>query len=113
MDYIEEQTGCFIKMVQETREYLRYRQLLERVRADRELYERVNKFRKKSFMLGLDERTDRQEASDALYQRYSSLLHNSLAADFLSAEQEYLKLIRRINARIMEGFDLDIDFLED
>lgn len=113
MNYIEEQTAILIDAIKGSKEYKEYRRLLALVVEQEDLYREINEYRKKSIFIQLHADKNILDVSSALYSEYSTLLRDSLVADFIAAEQAYCRIIREMNHRIMDSLDLDIDFLED
>lgn len=94
-------------------EYVTYRQRLEELQKQPELYDQVNNLRRNNFQ--------RQNGGGGrmTYEEYSAFMaesrrlrSNPLVNEFLDAEVGLGRLLQSINRIMMSKIDFDIDFIE-
>lgn len=112
MKEVEAQTQNLINMIKNCNEYNQYIRLQKNIMQDPLLYDKLNEFRRKSLVVQFGNEADLDGAMYGLTQEYSDLLQNPMATDFLFAEQQYCKLIRFVQTKIIQSTEIDIDFLE-
>lgn len=112
MQNVEVQTDNLVKAIQESEEYIRYKSVEEALSEQKELWNKVNEFRRNKFFVQMKQGENFLEENDKIKSDYDTLLHNGLVEDSLVAEQQLCKLMRKINARIFDSIDMNIDFLE-
>lgn len=111
MTDIEYNLKNLVRAVRSGNEYNQYHRLLEKIKQDEELYKSMCEFRQKSFMVQMENSQDSIDRLGALRNEYSQTVNNSMVAEFLIAELRLNKLARQISSTILEGLDLDVDFL--
>ncbi len=94
---------------EEYRNFDLYRRILKDVP---ELYEKVNEFRSKNFMLQLSGEIQDKAKAEELVQQYQELFNNSLVTPFLNAELVLCKMLQDVNVMLIDEIDLDVDFLK-
>lgn len=104
--------GQLIDAIKRSQEYNQYQNLLESVKNQPELFQRIGEFRRRSLSLQLSDSTNLIEENNALQQEFADLQSNGIAGEFLAAEHQYCKLIRHLQDQFLEQVDVDIDFLE-
>lgn len=90
-----------------TEEYRTYSELLERLKAEPVLFERVNEFREKNFILQQSDSEDLFDMLDALTNEYEDVINIELASEFIEAEAALCKLIQDFNRRVVDGLKFD------
>lgn len=113
MHRVEEETYDLVEAIKESREYSQYHWLYSEVKKNKELKEQLGLFRKRRFELELEESEEGLDAQRRLAEEFGDLLMDPLAAQFLSAEYNYCKMVRQAVYRITECLDMEIDFLEE
>lgn len=111
MTDIEFNLKKLIRAIKSGNEYNQYHRLLEKIKQDESLYNGLCEYRKRSFVIQMESGTDNIERMSSLRNEFSSVVNNSTVSEFLIAEQRLNKLARQVNASVLEGFDLDVDFL--
>lgn len=93
-------------------EYIAYREVLEELKKQPELYEQVNSLRRQNFMLqnGSDGRMSYEEYR-TLSDTSKSFRANPLVNRFLDSEVMLGRLMQDINRNIISGIDFDYEFL--
>lgn len=113
MNEIEELMGNLIQRLQMSKEYNQYKNLLERLKAQPDLYRRVGEFRKRSVAVQIEEENNAISANNRLRTEFLDLQNNVLANDFFVAERQYCRMVRELQERFLEGAQIETDFLED
>ncbi len=89
--------------------YVKYQELLNKIKKDPELYEKLNEFRKKNIELHYHRQTLKDEAR--LERQFHDFMEDELIHDFLYWEQQTLKMLRMIYKEIGGALTLDYGFL--
>lgn len=111
MTDVEYSLKNLVRTIHSCNEYNQYHRVLEKIKQNDELYKSMCEFRKKSFEIQMQNTPDTMDRIAALRNEYSQTVNNSLVAEFLIAELRLNKMARQLNASILDGFDLDVDFL--
>jgi cell fate (sporulation/competence/biofilm development) regulator YlbF (YheA/YmcA/DUF963 family) len=113
MHRVEEKTDELIEAIQESSEYIQYHRAYSELKKNKELFKRLNTFRRRRFEIEMAEREHSEASQKRLADEFGEVLAHPLAAQFLSAEYTYLRLVRQTTYRMNDGLGLDIDFLEE
>ncbi len=97
-----------VDIFKSTVEYNDYRVLLERLREDAGVYERVREFREKTFLIQQGNESDIIERTDALACEYDDVISSPLVNDFITAEAAFCKLVRDFTTSVTEELEFDI-----
>ncbi|MBE5956468.1 MAG: hypothetical protein E7253_08445 [Lachnospiraceae bacterium] len=89
--------------------YVNYRNSLVLIQQNKELYEKLNQYRRKNVELHYHRQTLKDEAN--LEKQYHDFLDEDIIHEFLYWEQETLKMLRMIYKEIGETLTLDYSFL--
>lgn len=111
MNNVEYSTKNLIKAIRTSNEYNHYHRLLEKIKQDKNLYNAMNEFRKRSFMLQMCNDDTYLDEINKLRNEFKDTLNNNLVSEFLIAEQRLNKMTRQINASIIDCINIDVDFL--
>lgn len=95
-----------------SKEYNQYKNLLDRMKAQPELYRRVSEFRKRSVAMQMEEGNNAISANNSLRNEFLDLQNNGLANDFFVAERQYCRMVRKLQECFLEGAQIETDFLE-
>ena len=82
--------------------------MLKKVMQNPEVYDRINAFRKKSFLMSLNEDEEFDYEFD---EEMGKILSNRTIAEFLRSERSLCQMVRQINYAVVEAADLDVSFL--
>lgn len=93
-----------------TKEYNQYRNMLERVKGQPELYGRIGEFRRRGISLQLAENTI--QANNELQNEFRDLVNNGLANDFFVAERQYCRIVKKLQEIFLEGAGVETEFLD-
>ncbi len=107
--FILDETELFISKIRSTDTYHQYDMQVRKIQMYPELMEQINKYRQENFVMQNsfegDELFDKIEEFNL---RYESFLENPLVNDFLSAENALVKMMQKINTRIIEGLEFKV-----
>lgn len=98
-------------LIRESEEYQKYCLYKKELSQIPELYERVQEFRKRNFVLQIEAETYDKEAASRLSDEFRAILENPLAASYLNAELAFCKMSQRIFREVCDDIDLELDFL--
>ncbi|MCQ2522821.1 MAG: YlbF family regulator [Lachnospiraceae bacterium] len=98
-------TQYVVDSIKHTEEYVRYNEVLEKIRQDDELYKRLNEMRQKNYMLQQANSEEAMESLDALTNEYEDVINLELVSDFLNAEAAYVYLVKEFSDKVVEGLD--------
>lgn len=98
-------------LIRESEEYQKYCLYKKELSQIPELYERVQEFRKRNFVLQIETETYDKEAASRLSDEFRAILENPLAASYLNAELAFCKMSQRIFREVCDDIDLELDFL--
>ena len=99
-----EQTDALINAIHGSNEYIQYQMLLNDVRKNESVYQRLNVYRQRNFEIQMNNQIDSIEASARLNQEFQDILTRTV-------EQRYLKMIRKMNQKIDSQIHVNIDFM--
>ena len=97
-----------VDIFKSTVEYSDYKNLLEKMKENGEVYERVKEFRRKNFLLQQSDSGDYIDLLDALTNEYEDVINLEVVNDFIEAEAAFCKLIQDFNANVTEELEFDI-----
>jgi cell fate (sporulation/competence/biofilm development) regulator YlbF (YheA/YmcA/DUF963 family) len=106
---IEEATKLFADDIRATDVYQEYRQYLDALKQEPELYAKVNEYRMKTFELqtGATAPDRILEQIDRLEQEYESVIDSPVVSDFLRAELAFCRLMQSINEFITHELNFE------
>ncbi|MDD6207898.1 MAG: YlbF family regulator [Clostridiales bacterium] len=107
-----EQTKELAVLIKQSKLYQEYLGALEVVKKDEELYRRINEYRRIRMMLQMNDVNQTLQESGRIRWEYDSVLRNEQALAFFTVERRLIKLLRDINHCVMDGIELDVDFLQ-
>lgn len=105
---VAEYAGNIMEAVRSSDEYKNYHLLLKKVMQNPEVYDKINAFRKKSFLMSLNEEENSEEEIE---EEMGKILNNRTIAEFLRSERSLCQMVRQINYAVVEAADLDVSFL--
>ncbi len=97
----------FVQRLRMTREYKLYEYSKERVRMYPGLWEQIDEYRRKNYMLQKSEE-DLFDKIDAFDREYEEFRSNPVVESYLEAEVSVCKMIREIYEQIASAIELDI-----
>ncbi len=109
---VENSVQNLIRALNGTTEYNQYHNLLERIKKQPELYERVADFRRRSLWIRTAEDIDRIHEVNNLQNQFKDLQNNGLTNEFMIAESQYCHLVQDIQQKLLEGADIETEFLD-
>lgn len=102
-----------LQQIKSTREFNQYQNLLQRVKAQPDLYRRIGEYRRRSIAAQMRGGEEFIAENNNVQKEFADLQNNGLAGEFFASEHQYCSMIRRLNARFMEGVELDTTFLNE
>ncbi len=106
MPGVIEKTDELIDAIQQSEEYIVYNELKQLLTHESGIKNRVDSFRGQLFRLQNCTGTDRDD-----FEKLKDILENSQVAQYLSAEQALIGMIRDIYRRLGDAVSLDVSFL--
>lgn len=100
------------KKLPETKEYNQYKDLLNRVKEQPDLYRRIGEFRRRSVELQMSGDQNLIQANNNLQNEFLDLQNNSLSNEFFAAEHQYCRMIQKLHQQFLASAQIDIDFME-
>lgn len=109
MSRVDECIGNLIEALKESAEYQNYQEMLERIKQDPEKREKVNEFRKRSYLLqnSRDPQIDLFTEIDRLQEESVPLRAQPDVSEFLAAELAICRMVQHINYRLIQEIDFD------
>ena len=96
----------FIRGIKGSEEFRKYKAGLERIQAEPDLYDKVNEFRKKNYMLqNAEDREDYIERLEELDREFEDVRAIPMVDDFLAAELGFCRMMPEINQLVWEEID--------
>lgn len=113
MNEVESLMDEVVRKIPMTKEYNQYRDLLERLKAQPELYRRVAEFRRRSVAIQMSEGEDAIQQNNNLQNEFRDLQSNGLSSEFFMAEHQYCRMIGNLQKKFLEGAEIETSFLEE
>lgn len=110
MKKVEDALKALISAIEQQECYIEYKNSLKTLKEDKELFTKLNEFRKKNMEYHMDHKTLQDQS--ALRKEYNSFLQKEQVKQFLYWEQETTKLYRMIYDSIAQDSELDYSFLD-
>lgn len=99
--------------VRQTETVQRYEKYLASLKAQPEVYAKLNVFRRKNMELQVLEQPESyEEKTKQLQEEYKNILMESVVMDFLTAEQGVCKMMQKIYDAIAQEIPLDISYMD-
>jgi cell fate (sporulation/competence/biofilm development) regulator YlbF (YheA/YmcA/DUF963 family) len=99
--------------IRNSEEYRTYQETLNRLKQQRELYERFNEFRRRNYELQSAEGdSNLYDEVFSLVKEYDAVLQESVVHDFRVAEHRLNALMREVCVALSDGLELDYSYLE-
>lgn len=91
----------FVGAIKNSPEFRQYEMQLLKIKKQPELYQEVNEFRQKNFVVQNTEDKDTlMDRIDELAQEYEQLRENPLVEDFMEAEISFCRMMQEVNTFI-------------
>ncbi|EOS30004.1 MAG: YlbF family regulator [Kineothrix sp.] len=96
----------FIRGIKGSEEFREYKAGLERIQEEPDLYDKVNEFRKKNYMLqNAEDSEDYIERLEELDREFEDVRAIPMVDDFLAAELGFCRMMQEINQLVWEEID--------
>jgi len=102
-----------IALIHSSQEYNQYQNLLDTIKSQPEIYQRIAQFRRRSVLIQMQENVDMISENNNLQNEFYDLQQNGLASEFMAAEHQYVQMLREIQTEFLDKIDLAIDFLDE
>lgn len=100
-------------IIKRSEEYVCYQEALAKVKANQELYQAMNSFRRRNYELqSYDDGINRYQEIHNLGLEYEHILRTPVVNDFLVAEQMLSRKMAEMYELIAEGLNMDYDYME-
>lgn len=96
-----------VEEIKATEEYREFVELLEKVKKNPTLYERLNEFRRRNFDIQTSESGDILDMMDALTNEFEDVINMELATEFLEAEAAFCGLMQDFYSTVTNGLEFD------
>ena len=106
MKKLEEAVAAYIDAIKSSEEYLDYTSKKNRVKQFPELKARIDEYRRRNNEMQNSENTV-YENIEAFEKEYEALWEEPLAADFLTAELAFCRMMQEVNLKITESLDFE------
>ena len=111
---IEQKAKELAELIRESQEYKNYLLCRETLKADEELYRKVNDFRRENFLLQVEGEADRlYDEMNRMQSEVAPLRKDERVSGFLQNEHFLCRLLQHIDEVLLEELDFDIEFLEE
>lgn len=109
---VEVLTDSLCNAILNSEEYRDYQECLEEIKKDEELYRQVNALRKNNFFSqnGNNGRMSYDEYHN-IYNSTRIIRQNDVADRFLDSELNLIRMIQKINEKVIKTVDFECDFL--
>lgn len=111
MTMLEQLTKELADAIRNSDEYAEYHRLRKKIKAEEELYEKLNNYRKRNLMIQLSQEDNYLMENERLQNEFEDVISNDLAREFLLADVKLCRMLREISDGIMEAAEVDVDFL--
>lgn len=109
-DPIVDKTKELMEQVCQSRVYRDYHSSLEAVRANGDLYDKLNLFRHRNMQAGfIEDPEERSLEIDRIYHEFEDVLIDPVSVRFLSSEQKVCRMMKKIYETIADCVDLDLN----
>lgn len=113
MNQIDASLDQLISAVLESDVYQQYQQIREKIKQEPEKERAIHNFRRRNFMLQRSKDSiDLFEEIDRLEQEFDRFRQEPLVEEYLAAELALCRLIQKINFKLMEQVEFDLDFFD-
>lgn len=101
------------EQIKNSEEYHRYMETDRQLKAEPELYERYNEFRRRNYDLQFSEGdSNLYDEVFNLVKEYDTILQDSHVNDFILAEQRLCAMMREVYTVLSKGLEFDYEYLE-
>lgn len=109
---VELMTNKLCEAIKNSNEYKMYQSKLEIIKQDEELYRQVNNMRRNNFFSqnGNNGRMSYDEYHN-IYNATRMMRQNTIVDEFLDAELDLIRMMQKINEKVIETVNFECDFL--
>lgn len=110
---IDESLNRLIEAIKNSEEFHTYQVLQEKIKMEPESEAAINKFRRHNYELQRSKNTDLFEENDQIWYEYETLRMQPLAEEFLKAEMALCRIFQKVNLKMVQSLQFDLNFLEE
>ncbi len=107
MDSVREKAEELIQALEQSEDFIRYRNLENQLKEMPELRQKINEYRRKVYEMQTSGR-DLYDETDYVLNEYSPLLRNEIAADYLDAESAVCRMVQRVISAINREVHVEV-----
>ena len=108
---VEEKAQMLSEAILESEEYQKYLAAEKLLKENQELFDRVNEYRKKNFLIQNGESVNKVEEIRKLTGEYHEMLNYKEVKDYLESELLLCRMMQKINRILMEKLEFDVSFI--
>lgn len=109
MSELDRITEAYVKEVRKSKTYQKYKERLNALKKDEELYKKVEEYRTKRYEMQKNTPAhELYDKADYLEREYAYLYDNQLSARFLESEVALCRMIQDICFKIAQSIDFDL-----
>lgn len=111
---VEEKARELADMIRSSEEYRNYLLCRDLLKGDPQLYQRVNDYRKRNFLLQLEGNpANLYDEMGQLWERFEPERRDIRVSGFLQYEHSLCRMVQQVEEILLENLDFDIEFLEE
>lgn len=111
MKKVSDATDELVLAIQNSDFYKEYHKLYAEIEKSPALLKRVNEYRKRRFEIQVSNISDYTNMQNQLQSEFSDIHNNELTLEFLIAERRFSNMMKQVNHTILDGGNMDINFL--
>ena len=111
-EIMQKKTNELINELRESDVYSRYQELLNALKQNEAMYNRVNEYRKDNKELMTMSADEWISYGDNMILRYQDVFRDDTAREFLAVEDDLCRLLWELKEHIYRSIDMDLDFLD-
>lgn len=109
---IYEKAGELVELMKDCDVYQRYHKCLHVLKSDEARYGKFNEFRQKNILIETEQGDDYYHKVSALYAEYNDLLLERAVSEYLSAEQQMNRMLKKVYDQISEAAQMDLSYFD-
>lgn len=109
---IYEKAEELVELMKDCDIYQRYHKSLKVLKSDKARYDKFNEFRQKNILIETEQGDDYYNKVSALYAEYNDLLLERAVSEYLSAEQQMNRMLKKVYDQISEASQMDLSYFD-
>lgn len=111
MKKVSDATDELVLAIQNSDFYKEYHKLYAEIEKNPALLKRVNEYRKRRFEIQVSNISDYTNMQNQLQNEFNDIHNNELTLEFLIAERRFSNMMKQVNHTILDGGNMNINFL--